>query len=123
MLNVIKVRHRKKNKIIGRGKSARTALFKNQAASLIIHRKIKTTETKAKVLRSYIEKLVTLAKKGDLPSKRELNKKLSQPKAVNILSKNIAPKYKDRRGGYTRITKIGPRKGDGANIVQIEFVS
>ena len=91
------------------------------AVSLIRDTKIKTTETKAKVLRPIVEKLVTKAKAGDLASKRLIVSKVGSVSA-KILVETIAPKYKDRNGGYLRIIKLNDRKNDGAKIVQIEFV-
>ena len=116
------MRHRKKTAIIGRSKAARSALLRTQAVSLIKNKKITTTEAKTKLLKSYIERLTTKAKKGTLASEREINKKLNNHGATKELIKNIAPKYKDRKGGYTRIVKLGRRKGDGAPVSQIEFI-
>jgi len=115
------MRHRKKKKILDRKSSQRKALVRNLANELIIHRQIKTTYTKAKVLKSYIEKLVTKAKSGDTNSTRYLQKYLNK-KAANILFKNIAPKYKQRKGGYTRVLKTGHRAGDNAAMAIIEFI-
>ena len=109
--------HRK----FGRETVQRKALHKALVTSLIEHGKIKTTLAKAKELRGISEKLVTFARKGDLASRREVAKTLS-PKIVTKLFTDLAPKYKDRNGGYTRITKMGQRKSDGAEIAYIEFI-
>lgn len=116
------MRHRKKNRTLGRVKAQREALLRNLADSFIIHGSIKTTVAKAKELRSFVEPLVTKAKIDTITQRRNLMKVLYTDEAVNKLLKDIAPKYKDRNGGYTRITKAGSRKNDGADIAIIEFV-
>jgi large subunit ribosomal protein L17 len=113
--------HSQKTKQLGRKKNVRNALIKTLSVSLIRDGKIITTETKAKVLRPIVEKLVTKAKVGDVSARRFINSKIgavSSKKLVDI----VAPKYKDRNGGYLRITKISTRKDDGAKRAQIEFV-
>ena len=93
------------------------------ALNLIVREKIKTTEPKAKELRPFIEKLVTQAKKNNLATKRFINSKLFGRRIeTKKLFEILAPKYKDRKGGYTRITKLSPRKSDGAKMAVIEFV-
>lgn len=92
------------------------------AQNLVLYEKIKTTEAKAKALRPYIERMITTAKKGDLTARRSLMKDLTTDGAVKKMLEVLGPRYKTRAGGYTRIVKIGPRQGDGAEIVQIEFV-
>lgn len=116
------MRHLKKKKTIGRKKDPRKALLVGLVNNIIIYRNIKTTETKAKFLRSKIEKLITEAKKQTPTAKRNIENFLNNKKTSKILYTNIAPKYKERKSGYTRITKIGIRKGDGAKIVQIELI-
>ncbi|MFH0819222.1 MAG: 50S ribosomal protein L17 [Patescibacteria group bacterium] len=116
------MRHRKKTVILDRKQGPRRALIKTQAISLILSKKIKTTEAKAKVLRQVVEKMITKAKKGTLASERELMKDLGYEKAVRELVSKIAPQFKDRQGGYTRLTKLGVRKGDGASLTQIEIL-
>jgi len=96
--------------------------MKSLAQNLILHEKIKTTEAKAKVLRPYVERMVTTAKKGDLTARRALMKDLTTEGAVKKALEVIGPRYKTRAGGYTRIIKVGTRQGDGAEMVQIEFV-
>lgn len=93
------------------------------ALSLIVREKIKTTEPKAKELRPFIEKLVTKAKKGDMATRKLVVSKLSnRKKEVKKLFEVIAPKYADKKGGYTRVLKLGARKSDGAKMAIIEFV-
>ena len=115
------MRKRKKGRKFGRKKDQRKALLKNLASSFFLKGKIKTSEAKAKELSSIAEKYVTKAKKITLSSRRLLLRDLSS-EAVKKLEKEIAPKYKDRKGGYTRIIKIGPRKSDGTKMVIIELV-
>ena len=97
-------------------------MMRNLATSLILYEKIKTTKAKAQALRPLVERLVTVAKKNDLTARRRLLAVLYDKKAVSKALEVIGPRYKDRNGGYTRITKIGPRQGDGADVAQIEFV-
>ena len=104
-----------------REKDQRKALKKSLARALFLHGKMKTTEAKAKETSSFSEKLITKAKKGDISVRRALAKDFS-PKLVKKLVEEIAPNYKDRKGGYTRITKLGPRKSDGAKMAIIELV-
>jgi large subunit ribosomal protein L17 len=104
-----------------REKDQRNALMRELARSLFVHKKIKTTLAKAKSLAVFAQKLITRAKKGDLNSKRLLLK-LFSPTVVKKLTEEIAPQYKDRKGGYTRIMKLNPRKSDGAKIAIIELV-
>jgi large subunit ribosomal protein L17 len=113
--------HSQKTKQLGRERNVRNALLKTMAVSLIRDEKIKTTETKAKVLKPIVEKLVTKAKAGDMAGKRFVSAKIG-PVAAKKLVETIAPKYKDRNGGYLRITKLNVRKEDGAKMAQIEFV-
>lgn len=112
---------REKNRKLSRKKGQRRALLKTLASALLGKEKIKTTEAKAKELSVFIEKKITVAKKGDLPSKRLLSSFFS-PKIVKKLIQEIAPRYKERKGGYTRIIKLGLRKSDGAKMAIIELV-
>jgi large subunit ribosomal protein L17 len=98
------------------------AMFANMAASLIKHEQIVTTLPKAKELRPIVEKLVTLGKKGDLAARRQAISELRDIAMVKKLIDVIAPRYKDRQGGYTRIMKAGFRQGDNAAVAVIEFV-
>jgi len=116
------VRHRRKGKKLGVNPSHRRALLANLAENLIIHKRIKTTDARAKELRRYIEPLVTKAKKGDLNSIRMIAKKIRHKNILNILLSDIAPVYDNRNGGYTRIIKLGFRDNDRASVSLIEFV-
>lgn len=115
------MRHSQKTKELGREKGQRKALIATLAVSLIRDSKIQTTETKAKVLRPMVERLVTAAKAGDVNARRTLGSKVGVVAAKTLVD-TIAPKYKDRKGGYLRITKLNDRKSDGAKRAQIEFV-
>ena len=115
------MRHRKKGKILDRKKAPRKALLKGLASSLIIHKKIKTTLVKAKETRYLAEKIVSLVKKNDLSSKRKLFSLFPKEVSRNAI-KDLGEKYKDKKSGFTRITKIGFRKGDGAEMAQIEYI-
>ena len=119
------MRHRNHKTKLGRHRHVLRALTKTQARSLILHKKIKTTTSKAKYLRSVIEPMVTTAKKDTLANRRLLIKRLgtNDQKVLNTLFKDLGPRYQSRPGGYTRITKIGNRKGDCAEISQIEFLA
>ena len=92
------------------------------AASIILHEKVKTTETKAKVVRSLVERSITDGKVSTLASRRKLMKRFSSENPVNKILDILGPRYAERNGGYTRIIKMGTRKGDGAPVVQIELV-
>ncbi len=116
------MRHRKKGRKLGRKIGNRRALLMNLASQLIIHKRIKTTDAKAKELRSFIEPLVTIAKKDDLHSRRMVIKKIPHKNIVRSLFEEIAPSYVDRPGGYTRIIKLGYRDNDRAPVSIIEFV-
>mgnify|MGYP006312220103 CR=1 FL=1 len=116
------MRHRKKGKILDRKFQSRKALLRSLATNLVLFEKIKTTEAKAKALKPIIEKLITKAKKGDLTARRDLLKYLYLEVAVKKMINEMGPRYKDRKGGYTRISKLGTRQGDGAQIAQIELI-
>ena len=117
------MRHGNNKRKFGRTKNKRNALLHSFALNLIVREKIKTTEPKAKELRPFIEKLITVAKKGDLANRKLVIAKLSnRRKEVKKLFEILAPKYKDRKGGYTRILKLGARKADGAKMAIIEFI-
>jgi large subunit ribosomal protein L17 len=116
------VRHRRKGKKLGVNPSHRRALLANLAENLIIHKRIKTTDARAKELRRYIEPLVTKAKKGDMNSIRMIARKIRHKNILNILLNDIAPVYEKRNGGYTRIIKLGFRDNDRASVSLIEFV-
>ena len=119
------MRHGKKVKKLNRTSSHRKALMSNLASSLIIHKQIRTTDAKAKELRRYAERLVTYAKKDNLHGRRLILKNIkgsNSKEITNILMHEIAPMYKDRNGGYTRIIKLGNRKNDNSLVSMIEFV-
>ena len=116
------MRHKKKGRKLGRKVGNRKALLRNLACQLILHKKIKTTDPKAKELRSFIEPLITLAKKDSLHSRRLVIRKIPKKNVVRILFKEIAPLFSNRPGGYTRITKLGLRDNDRAPVSIIEFV-
>lgn len=107
---------------LGGGPAHQKHLLANQAADLFRHGRIRTTEAKAKALRPYAEKLITHAKRGDLHNRRLVLSKLHDRDVVAYLFEDIAPRFADRNGGYTRIVKLGPRKGDNAPMVLIELV-
>ena len=116
------MRHNKIGRKLGRKTAHRKALMSNLASALITHKRIKTTDAKAKELRMYIEPLVTFAKKGDLHSRRQVLKKIRHKSIVRELFDNIGPSFSNRNGGYTRIIKLGFRDNDCAPISMIEFV-
>ena len=117
---------------LGRTSDQRKAMLRDLATSLIVSERIETTEARAKEVRSVVEKLITLGKKGDLASRRNaaktlrnveiLNEDETTQTALQKLFGEIAPKYEDRNGGYTRVLKLGPRKGDGSERAIIELV-
>lgn len=116
------MRHHNKGRKLGVNPSHRKAMLRNLAANLIEHKRIKTTDARAKELRTFIEPLITKAKKGDLNSIRQIAKKLPRKDAVYELVHGIAPSYSERNGGYTRIIKLGFRDNDRASVSLIEFV-
>ena len=116
------MRHNKIGRKLGRKTAHRKALMSNLASALITHKRIKTTDAKAKELRMYIEPLVTYAKKGDIHSRRQVLKKIRHKSIVRELFDNIGPTFSNRNGGYTRIIKLGFRDNDCAPISMIEFV-
>lgn len=107
---------------LGRNQGHRKALLRNQVVSLILNERLQTTDVKAKALRPVVEKMITLGKRGDLAARRQVAAYLNQPAAVKRLFEDVAPRYADRDGGYTRILKVGPRRGDAAPISLIELV-
>ncbi len=117
------MRHHNTKRKFGRNKNQKNALMHSLALNLIIREKIKTTEPKAKELRPFIEKLVTKAKVDTLANRRLIISKLTNRKReVKKLFEVIAPRYLDKKGGYTRVLKMGVRKSDGAKIAIIEFI-
>jgi large subunit ribosomal protein L17 len=116
------MRHRVAGRKLQRTSSHRAAMFRNMAAALIKHEQITTTTAKAKELRPYVEKLITLAKKGGLSNRRLAHARLMDDTQLVKLFDVIAPRYADRNGGYTRVIKAGIRANDAAPIAIIEFV-
>ena len=116
------MRHGAAHRKLGRTSSHRTAMFANMAASLIKHEQIKTTLPKAKELRPFVEKLVTLAKKGDLHARRQAISQVRDVTQVGKLFDTLGSRYAERNGGYIRIMKAGYRHGDNAPMAVIEFV-
>lgn len=116
------MRHRSKKITLDRKPAARRALLKNLAAQVILYEKIKTTEAKAKAIRPLVEKIITCGKVNSLPNRRRLLAVLPIKSSVKKVFEVLGPRYKDRRGGYLRIIKLGTRLGDGAKMAQIEFV-
>ena len=116
------MRHQKKGRKLGVNPPHRKAMLRNLAANLIEHKRIKTTDARAKALRSFIEPLITKAKKGDLNSIRQIGKKIPRKLIVHKLVHEIAPTFSERNGGYTRIIKLGFRDNDRAAVSLIEFV-
>ncbi len=112
----------KKGPRLGGSPSHERLIMANLATDLFIHEKVTTTAAKAKALRPLAEKLITKARKGDLHSRRVIMKTITDKAAAAKLLEEVAPRYEDRPGGYTRITKLGPRRGDGAEEAVIELV-
>jgi large subunit ribosomal protein L17 len=117
------VRHRKKGRQLGRQTKHRWALFRNLVTSLLDHERIETTEAKAKEIRGFTDRMITLGKEGTLPARRRALAFLRSKDVVSKLFADVAGRFKDRRGGYTRIVKTRRRIGDGGEMVAIELVS
>ena len=116
------MRHRKKGRKLNRTASHRRATLRNMATSLFQHGRIETTTAKAKELRPFAERLVTLAKRGDLHARRLAARKIQDRQVLGSLFDEIGPRFAERPGGYTRILKLGNRKGDAAEMSLIELV-
>ena len=116
------MRQDRAGKKLGRDSAHRKALYSNLAGSLIEHGRIKTTVAKAKAVRPIAEKMITLGRRGDLAARRQALAYLRSNDIVHILFAEVAPRFTDRPGGYTRITKLGPRAGDAAEMAYLEFV-
>ena len=116
------MRHFKRGRKLNRTAAHRKALMANLTISLIQHKRIKTTTAKAKELRGYAERMVTFAKKNTIAARREVYKRIHDRTAVKELFDNIGPQYTERPGGYTRVIKLGNRRGDNAEQAIIEFV-
>jgi large subunit ribosomal protein L17 len=116
------VRHARTGKKLGRDSAHRKALYANLACSLIEHGRIKTTQAKAKAVKPYVEKMITLGRRGDLHARRQALADLRSQDVVHKLFAEIAARMAERPGGYTRIIKIGHRPGDAAEMVYLELV-
>lgn len=107
---------------LGRPTDQRRAMLRNLVTSFLKHGKIETTETRAKETKNLAEKMITLAKRGDIHARRQVLAFVTEEEVVKNLFENVAPKYSERNGGYTRMYKVGPRRGDGAEVVILELV-
>ena len=116
------MRHRNKGRKLSRTASHREALLRNMAMSLFRHGRVNTTVAKAKELRPFAERLITLGKRGDLHARRTAGRKIADPEVLFALFGTIGLRFADRPGGYTRILKLGHRQGDGAEMAMIELV-
>jgi len=116
------MRHGRTGKKLGRDASHRRALYANLACSLIEHGRIRTTEAKAKAVKPYAEKMITLGKRGDLHARRLAMAELRSNDVVHKLFSEVAPRFAERNGGYTRVVKLGPRQGDAASMALLELV-
>ena len=116
------MRHKVAGRKLGRSSAHRKALYRNLVTDLLNHEKITTTEAKAKEVRSLAEKMITLGKEGKLPSRRQALAFILDKNITDKVFSDLAIRYAERPGGYTRIIKLGPRLGDGAPMVQLELV-
>jgi large subunit ribosomal protein L17 len=116
------MRHRRAGKKLGRDSAHRKALYANLAGSLIEHGRVKTTVAKAKAVKPFAEQMITLGKRGDLAARRQAIAELRSQDVVHVLFAEVAPRFAERPGGYTRIVKLGPRAGDAAEMVYLELV-
>jgi large subunit ribosomal protein L17 len=116
------VRHHRAGKKLGRDSAHRKSLYANLACSLIEHGRIRTTEAKAKAVKPFAEQMITLGKRGDLAARRKAISELRSTDTVRLLFDDVAPRFADRPGGYSRIVKLGPRQGDAAAMVYLELV-
>lgn len=115
--------HRIDGRKLSRKQGPRLALYKNLTVSVLRYERVQTTEAKAKEIRGRVERMITIAKRGDLAARRAVLSELpNEPLVITKLFDEIAPKYADRTSGYTRLVRIGQRQGDAAEIVQIELV-
>lgn len=115
------MRHKVGKRKLGRPTGHRVALLRNQATDLFRYEKIQTTEPKAKELRSLAERLITLAKRGDLHARRQIIAQLYDAQIANKLVDELAPRFEERSGGYVRLVHLGPRRGDSAPMAQVEL--
>lgn len=116
------MRHRVAGQRLGRSSAHRKSLFRNLTTDLFRHERIRTTQAKAKAIRPQAERLITLAKRGDLHSWRLAARDVKDPEILRKLFDDLAERYEDREGGYVRVHKLGPRKGDAAPLVLLSLV-
>jgi large subunit ribosomal protein L17 len=116
------MRHRKSGTVLGRNSSHRKAMFRNMVTSLLEHERITTTDAKAKALRGLADKMITLGKRGDLHARRQALKVIRSRSVTAKLFEELAERYRERPGGYTRVLKLGNRAGDSAPVSIIELV-
>jgi large subunit ribosomal protein L17 len=116
------MRHHRAGKKLGRDSAHRKALYANLACSLIEHGRIQTTEAKAKAVKPFAEQMITLGRRGDLHARRQALSNLRSQEVVHKLFSEVAPRFAERPGGYSRIVKLGPRQGDAAEMVYLELV-
>ena len=116
------MRHHRAGKKLGRDAAHRKALYANLAGALIQHGRVETTVTKAKAVKPFAEQMITLGKRGDLHARRQALAELRNRDVVEILFDDVAPRFAERPGGYSRIVRIGPRLGDAAEMVYLELV-
>ncbi len=116
------MRHQRAGRKLGRDSAHRKALYANLASALIEHGRIKTTEAKAKEVRPIVEQMITLGKRGDVAAHRQAVAFLRSKSVAHMLFAEVAPRFADRPGGYTRVVKIGPRQGDAAPMAYLELV-
>jgi large subunit ribosomal protein L17 len=116
------MRHRRAGRKLGRNASERKSLYSGLAGALIEHGRIRTTEAKAKAVRPIAEQMITLGRRGDIHARRQALAYLRSQDVVYKLFSDVAPRFAERPGGYTRIVKLGPRQGDAANMVYLELV-
>ena len=116
------MRHRKRGNPLSRTASHRRATLRNLATALLRHERIRTTHAKAKELRPYVERLITLGRRGDLHARRQAGRKISDRAVLQKLFDDVGPRFAQRPGGYTRILRLGFRKGDAADMALIELV-
>jgi large subunit ribosomal protein L17 len=117
------MRHASKGRQLSRTSSHRRAMLKNMATSLLKHERVVTTQAKAKELRPYVERLITLARRGDLHARRQVERRIKDRAVAGRLFTDIGPRFASRPGGYTRIVKLGHRVGDGAELARIELLA
>jgi large subunit ribosomal protein L17 len=116
------MKHARAGRKLGRDSAHRKALYSSLAGALLEHGRIQTTEAKAKAVKPFAEKMITLGKRGDLSARRKALSELRSPNVVSHLFSEVAPRFAERPGGYTRIVKLGQRQGDAAEMVYLELV-